>query len=119
TAVKAGAKNPTTVMAEVTQPVYASAAGQKQANSLILAEVAQSPLMPLVFAILGILVSIGLIVLFVMLSRRSAKGGGIPPATSRSQKGSNPAEQDGPSDKPEPVEEAKPTDAEAANDADE
>jgi hypothetical protein len=82
-AKKAGAANPTTVMAEASQDIFANAAGQKQATAVILAEASASPLTPLVIAVLGTLLSIGLIILFVVLGRRSAKGGNKAPARKR------------------------------------
>jgi hypothetical protein len=106
-AKKAGAKNPTTVMAESKQMIYANTAGQKQATNVLLAEASASPLMPLVLAIIGILVCVGLIILFPWLARRSAKRGPRPPATRKKvQEESVPAEDEKPV---EPV--AKPADA--------
>lgn len=116
TAVKAGAKNPTTVMAEAKQPVYASAVGEKKANELLLTEATQSPLTPLVIAVLGTLLSIGLIVLFVVLGNRSMGGGAKPRGTRPSKKEPAPTSEDVAA---ESDEESAPTNAGTAGDADE
>jgi len=71
-AKKAGAPNPTTVMAEQSQPVYASVAAERQANAGELNAAADSPIMPLVISILGLLVIFGLIIFFVWWGRRPA-----------------------------------------------
>jgi hypothetical protein len=69
----AKAPNPTTVMAEAHQSVYVNLKGEQQANKAVLGAVAASPLMPLVFAIAGLLVSFGLVIFFVWWGRRPAK----------------------------------------------
>ena len=72
-ATKAKAPNPTNVMAETSRVVYANLAGEKQFNKVYLSEAASSPLMPLVFAIAGLIVSFGLVIFFVWWGRRPAK----------------------------------------------
>ena len=80
----AKAPNPTTVMAEAHQAVYVNLKGEQQANKAVLAEAASSPLMPLVFAILGLLVSFGLVIFFVWWGRRPAKPTGPKPPAGKS-----------------------------------
>jgi hypothetical protein len=65
-AKKAGVKNPVTVMAESSQPIYASVAAERQANGALLTEASASPLTPLVISILGMLLCFGLVIYFVM-----------------------------------------------------
>lgn len=80
-AKKAGADNPTTVMAEQSQSVYANAAAERKANAGELDAAASSPIMPLVISILGLLVIFGLIIFFVWWGRRPApKNGPTRPA---------------------------------------
>ena len=75
-AKKAGADNPTTVMAEQSQPVYATVAAERKANASELNAAASSPIMPLVISILGLLLCFGLIIFFVWWGRRPATKGG-------------------------------------------
>lgn len=69
-AKKAGVVNPITVMAETSQPIYASLAVERTANGSALKEASESPMMPLVFAVSGILLSFAIIIFFVWWGRR-------------------------------------------------
>jgi hypothetical protein len=80
-AKKAGAPNPTTVMAQAEQVVYANPAGQKQLNNVYLNEAAASPWMPLVFAVVGLLLCVALVVFFVFWGRRTTPSAPKPPAS--------------------------------------
>jgi len=95
-AKKAAAPNPTTVMVEEEQMVFANLAGRQQYNKTILAEAATSPLMPLVMAVFGILLCVGIVIFFVVWGRRSSKP--RPPKPTKSSSGDADTEaEDGPS----------------------
>ena len=79
-AKKAAAANPTTVMAEQSQPVYATIAAEAKANAVELNAAAESPWMPLVFAIAGLLLCFGIIIFFIWWGRRPAPKGPSRPA---------------------------------------
>jgi hypothetical protein len=87
-AKKAKVENPTTVMAESSQPIFANPAGRKQYTAVALAQVSSSPLMPLVFAILGILLSVALVVFFLWRARDKEPYGPLPDPD-KSSKGSS------------------------------
>jgi hypothetical protein len=70
--------NPVTVMAESSQPVYASIAVERQANGAVLNEVSASPLTPLVISILGLLFCFAIVIFFVWWGRRPLHPGPNP-----------------------------------------
>jgi nitrate/TMAO reductase-like tetraheme cytochrome c subunit len=69
-AKSAKVENPVTVMAEAKQNIYVSSEAERAANNVYLEDASQSPLMPLVFAVLGMLLCFGLIIFFVWWGRR-------------------------------------------------
>lgn len=95
-AKKAGVQNPVTVMAEASQQVYTTAAAEHKANEIYLTQASSSPLTPLVIAIMGILLCVGLIIFFVWWGRRGAPK---PPRSSRAAKRA----ESQPAEKPEPL----------------
>jgi len=70
-ASQAGVDNPVTVMAEDEQPVYTTGEAQRKANGALLTQATQSPLTPLVIAILGIVLCFAIIIYFVWAGNRS------------------------------------------------
>ena len=71
-AKKAGVRNPVTVMAEDSQPVYTTVAAERAANAGALKSVTTSPLTPLVISIAGLLVCFGLVIFFVRWGGKGA-----------------------------------------------
>jgi hypothetical protein len=82
-AKKAATVNPTTVMAEQSQPIYATTDAERKANASTLNDVAASPIDPLVISILGLVACFGLIIFFVWWGRRPAPKAPRPARKSR------------------------------------
>jgi hypothetical protein len=93
-AKKAGVKNPVTVMAEESLPVYTTADAQHKANEIYLSQAASAPLTPLVIAIVGMLTCVGLIIYFVRAGRKGTPKTPRPPRGKKIE--SMPAEKDVP-----------------------
>jgi len=85
-AKKAGVDNPVTVMAEDSQQVYTTLDAEHKANAVYLALASGSPLTPLVIAILGMLLCVGLIIGFVWWGRQPTPKGPRPaPAAAKAE----------------------------------
>jgi hypothetical protein len=82
--------NPVTVMAEASQPVYASVAVERQANGATLSQVAGSQLTPLVISILGLILCFAIVIFFVWWGRRPL-GSGPKPRRNKRNGGEGPA----------------------------
>jgi hypothetical protein len=69
-AKKARVENPTTVMAESSEPVYLNSEAERKANASALSAAASSPWQPLVISVLGMLACFGVVIFFVWWGRR-------------------------------------------------